>query len=313
VTGVQFFVDGVAIADERVNAPYWIAWDTSSVTEGAHTITVVARDAAGKTGSDQIPVTVDRTPPAVAVTSPISGTTVSDVVTISADVSDNFGIDTVSYIANGESLDEETAPPYQIVRDTTLIPDGPYTLKVAVQDRAGGLNSTTTAFTVRNGTTRIEETDSAITYSGTWMQGNRGRAWSGGSAAVANLTAEHAQATVRFSGTGVTWIGFRGPQAGIANVYLDGTQVATMDLFESVEHVQAVAYKVTGLAPGPHTLIVEATGSRNPLSTDPFVVIDAFIIFGMPPTDCREHRGDRFSRHVFRNVGAGQRGSGVER
>jgi len=200
------------------------------------------------------------------------------VVTISADVSDNFGLEDVSFTANGVSLGEETTPPYQIVWDTTLVPDGSYALKVAVQDRAGGLNSTTTAFTVRNGTTRIEETDSAITYSGTWAQGNEARAWSAETAAVATLTAFPAQAMLRFNGTGATWIGFRGPQAGIANVYVDGVQVATVDLFDSVEHVQGVAYNVAGLAPGPHTLVVEATGSRNPLSTDPFVVIDAFKI-----------------------------------
>jgi hypothetical protein len=38
-------------------------------------------------------------------------------------------------------------------------------------------------------------------------------------------------------------------------------------------------YNVSGLAPGSHTLTVEATGTWNPLSTDPFVVVDAFIIF----------------------------------
>jgi len=280
VTGVRFFVDGVAIGNKLVIAPYWVAWDTSTVAEGPHTLTVVAHDAAGNTGSADIPVAVDRTPPAVAVTSPANGTTVSGMVTISADVSDKVGVDPVWFSANGVSLGEDATPPYEIVWDTTLIPDGSYTLKVAARDQAGGLNSTEVTVTVWNGTTRIQETDPAITYSGTWAHGNEGvRAWSGGTAAIATLTAYPAQATLSFDGTGVSWIGFRGPQAGIANVYLDGVQVATVDLFDPVEHVQAVVYHVSGLAPGPHTLIVEATGTWNPLSTDPFVVVDAFIVF----------------------------------
>jgi len=280
VASVRLLVDGVDIANEAIIAPYWASWDTSTVAEGPHTVTVVARDTAGNTGSADIPVTVDRTPPAVAMTSPVSGTTISGTVTLSANVSDNFGVDRVWFSANDVSLGEDATPPYEIAWDTALIPDGSYRLKVAARDHAGGLNSTETTVTVWNGTTRIEETDPAITYSGTWSHGNQGiRAWSGDTAAIAILTAFPAQATLSFNGTGVRWVGFRGPQAGIANVYVDGVLVATVDLFDTIEHVRTVVFAVDGLAPGPHTLVVQATGTWNPLSTDPFVVVDAFIVY----------------------------------
>jgi hypothetical protein len=224
-------------------------------------------------------VTVDRTPPALALTSPANLATVSNLVTISASALDNWGIDRVWFSANGVALGEDATPPFEIVWDTSLLADGSYTLQVGARDRAGSLNSIATTVTVLNATTLIEETDPAITYSGTWSHINAGlREWSGGTASYSTLTQYAAQATLNFDGTGVTWIGFRGPQAGIAHVYLDGVQIATVDLYHPVELVRAPVFKVSGLSLAPHTLIVEATGTWNPLSTDPFVVVDAFIV-----------------------------------
>jgi glucose/arabinose dehydrogenase len=47
VQGVQFYVDGVATGAEDGTAPYGLAWDTRAMTNGAHTLTARARDAAG--------------------------------------------------------------------------------------------------------------------------------------------------------------------------------------------------------------------------------------------------------------------------
>jgi hypothetical protein len=280
VASVRFFVDGVEIASEGTVTSPSAVWDTSSIAQGPHTVTVVARDTAGNTGSAEVSVTVDRTPPVVSVTSPVSGGTVLGTVHISADVADNVGLDYVWFSVNDVFIGEDTTFPYEAVWDTILVPDGVYTLKVAAGDKAGGLNRAEVPVTLAHGTTRIEETDQAVTYSGTWAHGNQLRAWAGGTASIATLTMIPAQATLSFTGSGVSWIGFRGPQAGIARVYLDGAQVAILDLYEPVERVAAVVYSVSGLALGAHTLIVEATGTWNPASTDPFVVVDAFIVNG---------------------------------
>jgi Bacterial Ig domain len=50
VTTVRFFVDSVLLGTDTT-APYSIAWDTSGVTEGDHTLTAEADDAAGNTGT----------------------------------------------------------------------------------------------------------------------------------------------------------------------------------------------------------------------------------------------------------------------
>ncbi|MDH4124488.1 MAG: CHRD domain-containing protein [Gammaproteobacteria bacterium] len=50
VTAVRFFVDGVLLGTDTT-APYSIAWDTSAATEGDHTLTAEAQDAAGNIGT----------------------------------------------------------------------------------------------------------------------------------------------------------------------------------------------------------------------------------------------------------------------
>jgi len=81
-----------------------------------------------------------------------------------------------------------------------------------------------------------------------------------------------------FTGTAVSWIGFRGPQAGIARVSLDGVFVAQVDTFSTTEEVQAVVFTATGLADASHTLTIEVTGLKNAASTNDFIVVDAFDV-----------------------------------
>ncbi|MFL6180501.1 MAG: PQQ-dependent sugar dehydrogenase, partial [Actinomycetes bacterium] len=47
VVGVRFLVDGVDVGAEDAVAPYALAWDTRTVSNGAHTLRARARDAAG--------------------------------------------------------------------------------------------------------------------------------------------------------------------------------------------------------------------------------------------------------------------------
>lgn len=49
VAGVQFQVDGVNQGTEDTTSPYSLSWNTTGVTNGTHTITAIARDAAGNT------------------------------------------------------------------------------------------------------------------------------------------------------------------------------------------------------------------------------------------------------------------------
>jgi hypothetical protein len=61
VVGVQFRLDGTTnIGSEDVTAPFTATWDTSTVSNATHTITAIARDAAGnQTTSSPVSVTVN--------------------------------------------------------------------------------------------------------------------------------------------------------------------------------------------------------------------------------------------------------------
>jgi hypothetical protein len=64
VAGVQFKLDGVNLGGEDTSSPYAVTWDTTAASNGSHTLTAVARDAAGNnTTSASVGVTVSNTAP----------------------------------------------------------------------------------------------------------------------------------------------------------------------------------------------------------------------------------------------------------
>jgi hypothetical protein len=183
---------------------------------------------------------------------------------------------------------EDTHAPYEVPWDTTTSSNGLHTLTAVARD-AVGLRSTSdpTCVTVTNGVateTRFEETDLATVYTVGWVHRVDGRPFSGGTAALSPKT--DGRATFSFTGTAVKWIGFRGPQTGIALVFLDGSPVAQIDTYAPAEETNAVLYSTEGLQHGPHTLWIEVTGLKNPASSDSIVLVDAFDVgpAAPPPT-----------------------------
>src|SRR5262249_37146435 len=62
VVGVQFKLDGNNLGSEDTSAPYSISWNSTTTPNGSHSLTAVARDAAGNsTTSAAITVTVSNT------------------------------------------------------------------------------------------------------------------------------------------------------------------------------------------------------------------------------------------------------------
>ncbi len=63
VVGVQFMLDGTTLAPEVMTPPFSISWNTTTDANGPHTLTAVARDAAGNTTTSRgIVVTVFNVP-----------------------------------------------------------------------------------------------------------------------------------------------------------------------------------------------------------------------------------------------------------
>jgi hypothetical protein len=124
--------------------------------------------------------------------------------------------------------------------------------------------------------TRFEDTAPSVTYSTGWFTEPRYGA-TGGSGTVSGTTG--AQATFTFTGTSISWLGFRGPDRGIARVYLDGVFVAEIDTYSPTEEIRSAIFTSTGLADTSHTLRIEVTGLRNPASTTALIAVDAFDVY----------------------------------
>lgn len=84
-----------------------------------------------------------------------------------------------------------------------------------------------------------------------------------------------------FEGNHITWIGTRGSDLGIANVYIDGVLQGTVDQYSPSYEVDVPLFSLNNLSDGFHTITIEVTDTKNPLSTDFYVEVDAFDVDSM--------------------------------
>ncbi len=133
----------------------------------------------------------------------------------------------------------------------------------------------------------LQETDPDVVFSAGWVQADSTFAWSGGGVFTfpdppvggARVTeTPGATVTLTFHGTSVSWSGYRGPDAGIARVQVDGGVAVEVDTYSPARGIQAVVFTAAGLADASHTLTIEATGRRSGASTGARIVVDAFDV-----------------------------------
>jgi hypothetical protein len=136
---VRFWVDGTYLAFDTT-APYTRSWDTTSFTNGPHTVRAQAVDNAGNSTDTTVSVNVnnaDAIPPSVSVTWPSDGATVAGTVTIAAFASDAGGVQKVRFWVDTTYLSFDTTSPYSKVWDTSSFAPGPHTIRAQAVDYAG--------------------------------------------------------------------------------------------------------------------------------------------------------------------------------
>ena len=89
---------------------------------------------------------------------------------------------------------------------------------------------------------------------------------------------------VNFTGTGLTWIGKKGPQYGIASYSVDGGAPQTVDNYNSTAVSQNSNLTVSGLTSESHVLSISLLDRKNSASTGYWQTIDAFSVNGSPLT-----------------------------
>jgi Concanavalin A-like lectin/glucanases superfamily/Bacterial Ig domain len=94
VAAVEFRIDGISLGEDT-EAPYEASWDTTTSANGDHVVMAVARDASGKIATSApaaIRVANDASAPAVSITAPGAGGTVSDTINVVATATDDLGV-----------------------------------------------------------------------------------------------------------------------------------------------------------------------------------------------------------------------------
>ena len=118
-----------------------------------------------------------------------------------------------------------------------------------------------------------QETSAKIRYVGRWGR-TAYPGYYGGHARFSN--ARGSSATFSFKGSAVAWIGPVGPTRGKAAIYVDGTQVATVNLHARAYAARRVLFRKGFGSVGSHTLRIEVAGTPG----HPTVAIDKFIVRG---------------------------------
>ena len=135
VLKVQIFIDNALVSEDNT-VPYKVEWDTSEFDEGAHTIKAIAYDTAEQMGQLQIQVTVDRTPPELALQSPDAGFPYHDFVPFEAEATDNFKVDRVEFTIDGDDPVVISQAPYSMDLDTAEWASGTYDFEAVAFDGA---------------------------------------------------------------------------------------------------------------------------------------------------------------------------------
>lgn len=261
------------------------------VADGSHTYTAKATDAAGNTSAVSNPRTVvvrtaDTTAP--VTTAPVQGLVANSTVS-----KQNASAVLVKLTWSG--TDNDSIASYELERSTNggayvsvflpsatatsftdrLEPGNAYQFRVRAKDPSGNWSAWQQGpnFNV----SIYQETNSAISYSGTWNTQSFSSAYGGSLKYTSGSGGQQARFT--FFGSEVAWVSFKDSDRGIADVYLDGAKASTVDLYSNPGYPRKVAFARKGLDPTvAHTLEVRTTGTKNAASSGKRVDVDAFVV-----------------------------------
>ena len=155
VTRVDFLVDGV-VKGSDATSPYAINLDSTTLSDGDHTLVAKAYDAAGNVGtsatvnfmvSNAGGGTSDTTPPTATATA--NGN--SGSIALTATASDNAGVTRVEFLVDGALTGTDTSNPYAFALDSQTLSNGVHTLVAKAYDAAGNSGSSpVVSFTIDN-------------------------------------------------------------------------------------------------------------------------------------------------------------------
>jgi hypothetical protein len=225
------------------------SWTVSSfaLSNGANVLTVTAKDASNNTSTASITVNRDTQVPAVSMTAPANGATITGTspITLTANATDNAAISYVEFYANGTLIGANTSFVGSNYSRTWTPTTGPMSLYAKAYDTSGNMTqSSTINITVTAGT----PPDTTVP--------------------VVSMSAPTTGSTV--SGATVTLGANATDNVGVASVafYLDGVAISgAVDVTGGNPNLPATLYEAvwntTSVSNGTHTLSAKATDAAG--------------------------------------------------
>ena len=246
VVGVQFQIDGVNLGSQDSTAPYGTTWDSRTVANGTHVVTAIAKDAADKTGTSSVSVTVTNPPTISAVSAgPITGTSAIVGWTTNVPATSQVAFGPTAAYGGVTPLDEALVIAHAQTL-TGLIPATRYHYQVLSTD-AGGSSVASADFTF----TTVDTVFPSVSLTAPID----GAAASGPSVAVS---------ADAFDNVGIVGVQFK----------VDGANIGAEDQTSPY----SVVWNTTGAANGPHTLTAVARdASGNVTASAPVSVTVANV------------------------------------
>lgn len=155
VTSVTLSVDGTAKASSTT-APFTTIWNSGTVPNGTHTLTVTAKDGKGNSSSSSIQVTVnnvtvgDITAPTVSISSPTNGASydANTTLSINASASDNVGVSALNISIDGIVVASSAGSSSSYSWNTGTAGSGIHSISSTAKDAAGNQTIKTVSVTI---------------------------------------------------------------------------------------------------------------------------------------------------------------------
>ena len=245
-------------------------WSTGTLTRGDHKVEIVRSSSSAATRYvtlDSVDVlgSLRHAPPTVTGVDPTSGG--ASVAITGTGFTDVTAVTFGGTPAAGYQVESST----RIVAVPPAITPGPVDVVVTTAWGSSDPSGTADDYTIL---ARYEQTDLHIVYEGSWVAFYKSFA-SGGSYGRSNTSG--ASATIYFTGTRLDWIAMKGSTTGIADVYLDGEKVATIDLNSSVAAYDVRVWSTGIITEGEHVVQIVRSDAN---ASAKYVTVDAVEILG---------------------------------
>jgi thermitase len=151
VTKIELDVDGAAVAT-AASSPFSFSWNSATTSNGSHSISVKAYDAANNVGSASVTVSVSNaTPsPVVSIATPLPGASVSGTVSVDGTASDTVGVTKIELDVDGAAVATATSSPFSFSWNSAGQTDGSHTLALKAFDAANNVGSAAVTVSVDN-------------------------------------------------------------------------------------------------------------------------------------------------------------------